>query len=83
MWRLEYVLPLLLALGMSLTLFSTKYPILALPLLYFPGIGGYAYMLSSKKKRPGLWSHVMLVFIIQHFGYATGEIYGLINPNIR
>lgn len=83
MWRVAYVLPLLFALGMTLPLFSFKFPVLALPLLYFPAIACYAFFLSKKKQQPHLWPHVTLVFIIQHFGYAAGETYGLMNPDIR
>jgi succinoglycan biosynthesis protein ExoA len=83
MWSISYILPLMfLAAFCSLALISF-HPIFALPLLYFPFILIYATILSIKKNLARLSLHVALVFIVQHFAYAIGEVSGLLNPQVK
>ena len=83
MWALSYALPLLFIVTMSSILLIPFSRIFILSLLYFPVLFCYSVFHCIRKKTPGLALHVMLVYIIQHFGYATGEMYGLINPKVK
>ncbi len=83
MWSVAYVLPPLLLLVICSALLAMFYPVFSLPLLYFPAITMYAAFLCRKKQRLELTHHVALVFMVQHFGYAIGEVVGLLNPRVR
>lgn len=83
MWQLSFVLPLIFALVMGVTALTPWWLWAGGGLLYFP----LALLLSARqslsKGRPGLLFHVFLVYLIQHFGYAWGEVYGLVHPRVR
>jgi len=83
MWALSYVLPLFFIFSMFSILLIPFSKIFIFSLLYFPILFCYSVFHCIRKKTPGLALHVMLVYIIQHFGYATGEMYGLINPKVK
>jgi len=75
-----YFLPLIFILAMisSLVLFIIlKYSIFLLVLAYFPIMFLYSTLLCLKKKKLNLTLSVFLVFLILHFGYSLGELYGL------
>ena len=74
MWALSFVLPIVFILSIGSILFAPLFKIFYLPALYFQII---------KKHTPTLVFHVMFVYLIQHFGYAAGEVYGLLHPQIR
>ncbi len=83
MWSPAYLLPLLFVLALTLTLFSKRSKVFLLPLLYFPALFLYSVYLAGKKNSSKLFWDVMMVYLIQHFGYAAGELYGLIHPGVR
>ncbi len=83
MWRLSYMLPLIFLITMLSTLLFFYSKIFLLPLLYFPTLILFSLYQVIKKKSFGLVFHVFFIYIIQHFGYALGEIYGLLNPLIK
>lgn len=83
MWAFCYILPILFIICISLILLIPFSKIFILSILYFPVLFCYSLFQCVRKKRPFLLFHVILVYLIQHFGYATGEIYGLINPGVK
>lgn len=83
MWALPYVLPLIFLTGMLTIPLAQAWRIFSLPLLYFPALLLYAYLLSKRKNVPELFLHVFVVFVVQHFGYAVGEACGLLNPKVK
>ncbi len=82
MWSLSFTLPPLFLFGMAGTLLTPWHWVFALPLLYFPVLWIHAAWLCRQKGRPGLVLQVFLVFVVQHFGYALGEVMGLLNPKV-
>ncbi len=82
MWSFSYVLPLLFLLALSLVFFTRRSKLFFLPLLYFPVLLLFSIFHTTGKKTSRLFLHVMGVYLIQHFGYATGELYGLLNPKV-
>lgn len=83
MWGLCYVLPLLF-LGAMLSILLIPFgKIFFLSLGYFPALLGYAMWQSIRKRSIFLVFHVFVVYLIQHFGYAAGEMYGLMNPRVK
>jgi len=83
MWSISFVLPILFALGILSIAFAPFFKIFYLSTLYFPAIGLFSLFQSIKKRHPTLALHVMVVYLIQHFGYAAGEVYGLLNPQVK
>lgn len=83
MRRPAYALPPLFLLAMAVVPLAPVWPPLALPLLYLPAVLALSVRLSRLKGRPELWAEVARVFLIQHFGYAAGEVYGLLSPRVR
>jgi glycosyltransferase involved in cell wall biosynthesis len=83
MWAPSFVLPILfLCVMASLALFPV-FKLVGIVLFYFPCLLLMSFLQSLKSQNPRLIIHVFLVYMIQHFGYALGEIYGLVNPNIK
>jgi len=83
MWSISYVLPLLFLTGIlsvGLVYFS---PFFLIPLSYFPLVMALSIHQVAKKKAVPLLGHVMLVYMIQHFGYSVGEAFGLLHPKIK
>jgi glycosyltransferase involved in cell wall biosynthesis len=83
MWAVSYVLPLLFIMTMFSIFLIPFSKIFILSLLYFPAIFFYSLLQCIKKRSAVLVFHVLLVYLIQHFGYAGGEIYGLLNPKVK
>jgi succinoglycan biosynthesis protein ExoA len=83
MWRISYMLPLVFLTAIFSTLLSIFSKVFLLPLLYFPGLIIFSLYLVIKKKSPHLWFRVFFIFIIQHFGYSLGEIFGLLHPRVK
>ncbi len=83
MWAISYVLPILFLAALSLSLLAPFANIFLLTLLYFPGIFIFSVFQCVKKKSPGLLCTVLQVYLLQHFGYAVGEVYGLLNTKVR
>ncbi|MBN2121332.1 MAG: glycosyltransferase [Candidatus Omnitrophica bacterium] len=83
MWRVSFVLPLLFISAMFSIIFIPFSPIFCLPLFYFPAVAGFSLFQAIRKKTHFLVFYVMLVYIIQHFGYSLGESYGLVNRNVK
>ncbi|MDY6972039.1 MAG: glycosyltransferase [Thermodesulfobacteriota bacterium] len=83
MWSVSYCLPIIFLIGISSVVFAPILELFLLPLFYFPFIFVCSLFQCLRNKRPALTFHVMFVYVIQHFGYAIGEVYGLLNPNVR
>ena len=83
MWHISFALPLIFILSFLWLLLSPLSNIFLLPLLYFPALLVLSAAQCLKKKSPALLLHVMGVYMIQHFGYAAGELYGLLHPGIQ
>ena len=83
MWEVSFMMPILFFISMLAIFLAPISFIFLLPMLYFPVILIYAGIQCLKKKSWHLLGHVTLVYFIQHFGYAVGEVYGLINPKIK
>ncbi len=83
MWTVSFALPLLFIaaiLSISLIPFSIVFSFSA---IYFPALLCFSLYMCIKKKHPELVLHVMLVYLIQHFGYAAGEVYGLLYTKVK
>ena len=83
MWAVSFALPLLFIaaiLSISLIPFSMVFSFSA---IYFPTLMCFSLYMCIKKRHPELVLHVMLVYLIQHFGYAAGEIYGLLYTKVK
>ncbi len=61
----------------GITHFWTKNFWLLVPYLYFPFILLYSLLIAVKQDKSARFLHVFLAFLIQHFGYAWGELKGL------
>lgn len=83
MWEVCYLLPLLFITFMSTLLLVPFSNFFLVTLFYFPVLFGYSLLQCIKMKSFHLVFQVMVVYIAQHIGYAAGEVYGLINPNIK
>ena len=83
MWALCFTLPILFLFAMLATVFAPISKVFLLQLFYFPAIFIYAGLQCAKKGSWHLIAQVTLVYFIQHFGYAVGEVYGLLNPKIK
>lgn len=83
MWRLSYILPVLFLFTELSIVFSVFSRVFLLPILYFPMIAIISALQSYRKKSLNLTGHVLIIYILQHFGYAAGEIYGLCNPKVK
>jgi len=57
-------------------------PVFLLPLLYFPLLGGLSLIQAVTHRSTPLWPSIFLVYGLQHFGYACGEVYGLLHPRV-
>ena len=80
MWHINFVLPLIFFFAFTLIIFTPVNNIFCLPLLYFPVIFVFSALQALSKKSFRLVFHVWLVFVVQHFGYALGEVIGLVAP---
>jgi glycosyltransferase involved in cell wall biosynthesis len=83
MWAVSFALPLLFIAAISTVFFTPFSNIFSLPAIYFPALLCFSLYMCIKKRHPELVLHVMLVYLIQHFGYATGEVYGLLNKKVK
>lgn len=83
MWNINFCLPIIFILGMVILFLSPFSPIFLLPLLYFPIIICFSMYQALKKKCFKLVPYVILVYTIQHFAYAIGEVYGLLNQKVK
>lgn len=83
MWTVSFTLPLLF-IAAIFSLFFTPYSnIFSLSSIYFPALLCFSFYMCIKKRHPKLVLHVMLVYLIQHFGYAAGEVYGLLHTKVK
>lgn len=83
MWCLSFYLPLGFILCLFLMVSAPFYKIFYWAYFYFIFIILFSFFQSIRKKKPLLSFYVMFVFLLQHMGYATGELYGLLKRNIR
>lgn len=83
MWNISYLLPPLFIFFLLTTLLTPFSGIFYIPLVYFPALFVFSVFQCLKKKQPLLTLEVMLVYLIQHFGYAIGELYGLVSPRVK
>lgn len=83
MWSLSFVFPLMFILFHALLVFSFYTPLFLLPLLYFPFILIWSGYKAFRHNIPELILHITCVYLTQHFAYAMGEFYGLMNPKIK
>ncbi len=83
MWTISFTLPLIF-IASIFTLFLIPFSILfSLSALYFPALFCFSSYMCLRKRDPFLVLHVMLVYLIQHFGYAAGEVYGLLHTKVK
>jgi succinoglycan biosynthesis protein ExoA len=83
MWAVSFALPLLFIAAISSLFFTPFSNVFSLTAIYFPALLCFSLYMSIKKRHPGLVLHVMLVYLIQHFGYAAGEVYGLLHTKVK
>ncbi len=83
MWNIYYCLPLVYLISMMTLCLSSFSKIFLLPALYFPFIVLTSFFLCSRKGAPTMVFLVIYVLLIEHFFYAVGEAYGLLNPGVR
>ena len=83
MWQISFVLPIIFLFAFSGLIFIPLSKIFCVCLLYFPIVVVISLRQVLLKKVPQLWIHTICVYIIQHFGYAMGECFGLISPRVR
>jgi len=83
MWRMSYMFPLVFLIAIFSTLLTIFSKAFLLPLLYFPALIVFSLYQVIKKKSFFLLLRVFFIYIIQHFGYALGEIYGLLHPKVK
>ena len=83
MWQLNFTLPILFILAMVSVIFSPANKIFLLPLLYFLIIMLFSFSVCFKRRNLSIVFYVMAVYVVQHFGYAIGEVYGLLNPRVK
>lgn len=83
MWNIHYVLPLFFAVIMLLILFFPFSKFFCIGVFYFPAIFFISFFQCRRKKYPKLTLQVMFVYLIQHFAYAAGQIYGLFYPGVK
>ena len=79
----QFLLPPFFLFCMAATPLGFFMPFFALPLLYFPLILLYSFFLAARSGHPALSPLVALVFLIQHFSYALGEVQGMVDFRIR
>jgi glycosyltransferase involved in cell wall biosynthesis len=83
MRRFFFWLPAIFLVSMISIPFAACAKIFYLPLLYFPFIFLFSLYRCLTKRRLALLVPVTAVYIIQHFAYACGQMYGLINPEVQ
>jgi len=83
MWNITFTLPIIFSIAIISIILAPISSIFYIPLLYFPLLFFFSAYQSMKKRFPKLLFHVMSVYLIQHFGYAAGEIYGLLHPGVK
>ena len=77
-FKLIYLLPIFFIIVMLASIFGFFNKLFLIPLLYFPLVLLYSFYICLKRGRINLAFHVFLVFILEHFGYAAGEIVELL-----
>lgn len=83
MWNVSYILPILF-IGVILSIFAAPFSqVFYIPALYFPAILCFSLFQCARRRSLYLAPKVALVYYIQHFGYASGQIYGLLNPEVK
>lgn len=83
MWSFNFALPIFFICAMVSILLVPLSKVFLLPTLYLPNVFFFSFIQCSKYKSKNLIFHVMLVYFIEHIGYAAGEVFGLINPRIN
>ena len=83
MWTISFTLPLFFIASIFSLFFIPFSFLFSLSALYFPVLFCFSSYICLKKRYPGLVLHVMLVYLIQHFGYAAGEAYGMISTRVK
>ena len=83
MWSPAYLLPLLFLAAMAAMAAGPIWSGFYLGLCYFPVLFLYAMWQCIHKKSLFLTGHVFGVYLLSHFGYSFGELYGLINPRVK
>ena len=83
MWNISYLLPLVFLASMLSIFLSICHWIFTLPALYFVIITLFSFLHALKKKSLSLVFYILLVYLVQHFGYALGETYGLISRSVK
>jgi len=81
MWAVSFALPLLFIAAIFSLFFTPFSNVFSLSAIYFPSLLCFSLFMCIKKRHPELVLHVMLVYLIQHFGYAAGEVYGLLHSS--
>jgi len=83
MWAVSFALPLLFIAAILSILLIPFSMVFFFPAIYFPALLSFSFYMCIKKRHPELVLHVMLVYLIQHFGYAAGEVYGLLYTKVK
>jgi len=83
MWTVHFALPLVFILAMGSIPLALLSKLFLLPLVYFPLIFCLSLIQAARKSEPSLFGRVAAAYVLLHFGYAAGELYGLLNPKVR
>lgn len=83
MWAVSFALPLLFIASIFSLFLTPLFIYFSLSAIYFPALLCFSLYKCIKKKHSELVLHVMLVYLIQHFGYAAGEVYGLLHAKVK
>jgi succinoglycan biosynthesis protein ExoA len=78
--KMKYLLPLpfIPIFVVSVVSFAAfKNPLLLIPFAYFSVVLLYSIIIAVQQNKPLLSLYVFLAFLVQHFGYAWGELKGL------
>ncbi|MEN6440723.1 MAG: glycosyltransferase [Syntrophobacter sp.] len=83
MWAPSFLMPPLFLLVMASVLLAPLWGPFGFGLCYFPLILLMAIVQCLKAGAPLLVCEVFGIYLIQHFGFALGEVYGLAHPRVR
>ncbi len=79
----RYLLPPLFISVMATVMLSPMCPVFLFPLSYFPLIFLYSLIKSYRQSSWQLSGHVFSAYVMEHFGYGAGMIYGLLSKQVR
>ncbi|SDT85534.1 glycosyltransferase [Desulfobacula phenolica] len=83
MWTISFCLPLIFLFSFLFIPFVGVSKFFLMPIAYFPVLILYSLFQCTHKKCSHLLWHVFVIYLIQHFGYASGQVIGLVDPRVR